>query len=140
MRGFRRHARDTRGWIPPARYVTGERFVRKVKGTRVTARKVIGVLGGVGREAPANLCLNILRYSQDQCDAVEDSDYPPVTGTSPSRGCRSRLDQNVTPSVAAPPTSLSLPATATSMRTTRNGDRPIPMEAISRLSPAVLTR
>lgn len=41
-------------------------------------RKVIGVLGGMGPEASANLHMKILRYSQDHYGAVQDSDYPPV--------------------------------------------------------------
>lgn len=44
----------------------------------MTPREVIGVLGGMGPEASANLYTKIIRYAQDRYDAVQDSDYPPV--------------------------------------------------------------
>lgn len=44
----------------------------------MTARRVIGVLGGMGPEASANLYIRIIRYTQDRYGAVQDSDYPPI--------------------------------------------------------------
>lgn len=58
--------------------IGGNPPVQPVKGLDMATRRVIGVLGGMGPEASANLYLKILRYSQDHYDAVQDSDYPPV--------------------------------------------------------------
>jgi len=44
----------------------------------MTERGVIGVLGGMGPEASANLYIRIIRYTQDRYGAVQDSDYPPI--------------------------------------------------------------
>jgi len=41
-------------------------------------RKIIGVLGGMGPVASANLYSKIIKYSQDKYGAVQDSDYPPI--------------------------------------------------------------
>lgn len=40
--------------------------------------KTIGVLGGMGPEASANLYSKIIKYSQNKYGAVQDSDYPPI--------------------------------------------------------------
>jgi aspartate racemase len=40
--------------------------------------KTIGVLGGMGPEASANLYMEIIKYSQHQYNAVQDTDYPPI--------------------------------------------------------------
>lgn len=40
--------------------------------------KSIGVLGGMGPEASANLYLKIIKYAQNEYGAVQDFDYPPV--------------------------------------------------------------
>jgi len=40
--------------------------------------KTIGVLGGMGPEASANLYSKIIKYSQHAYGAVQDSDYPPI--------------------------------------------------------------
>jgi len=41
-------------------------------------KKTIGVLGGMGPEASANLYQKIIKYSQYKYGAVQDSDYPPI--------------------------------------------------------------
>lgn len=40
--------------------------------------KTIGVLGGMGPSASANLYMKILHYAQTAYGAVQDSDYPPI--------------------------------------------------------------
>ncbi|MFH1307279.1 MAG: amino acid racemase [archaeon] len=40
--------------------------------------KTIGVLGGMGPEASANLYQKIIKYSQNKYNAIQDSDYPPI--------------------------------------------------------------
>lgn len=40
--------------------------------------KTIGVLGGMGPEASANLYSKIIKYAQHEYGAVQDSDYPPI--------------------------------------------------------------
>lgn len=40
--------------------------------------KTIGVLGGMGPGASANLYMEIIKYSQQKYGAVQDTDYPPV--------------------------------------------------------------
>ena len=40
--------------------------------------KTIGILGGMGPSASADLYLRIIKYSQQKYNAVQDSDYPPV--------------------------------------------------------------
>ncbi len=40
--------------------------------------KIIGVLGGMGPLASANLYMEIIKYSQHKYGAVQDIDYPPV--------------------------------------------------------------
>lgn len=40
--------------------------------------KTIGILGGMGPSASADLYLRIIKYSQQKYGAVQDSDYPPV--------------------------------------------------------------
>ena len=40
--------------------------------------KSIGVLGGMGPEASANLYSKIIKYAQNEYGAVQDFDYPPV--------------------------------------------------------------
>jgi aspartate racemase len=40
--------------------------------------KTIGILGGMGPSASADLYLRIIKYSQQEYNAVQDSDYPPV--------------------------------------------------------------
>lgn len=42
------------------------------------ANKTIGVLGGMGPEASANLYSKIIKYSQSEYGAVQDFDYPPI--------------------------------------------------------------
>ena len=45
-------------------------------------KKTIGILGGLGPEASANMYLKIIRYSQRELGAVQDYDYPPIVLTS----------------------------------------------------------
>jgi len=40
--------------------------------------KTIGVLGGMGPEASANLYSKIIKYAQNEYGAVQDFDYPPI--------------------------------------------------------------
>jgi len=40
--------------------------------------KTIGVLGGMGPVASANLYIKIIKYAQHEHNAVQDSDYPPI--------------------------------------------------------------
>jgi len=40
--------------------------------------KTIGVLGGMGPGASANLYMEIIKYSQQKYGAIQDTDYPPV--------------------------------------------------------------
>ncbi len=40
--------------------------------------KTIGVLGGMGPEASANLYSKIIKYAQYKYNAVQDFDYPPI--------------------------------------------------------------
>lgn len=40
--------------------------------------KTIGVLGGMGPGASANLYMEIIKYSQQKYNAVQDTDYPPI--------------------------------------------------------------
>ena len=40
--------------------------------------KTIGVLGGMGPVASANLYMKIIKYAQHKYNAVQDSDYPPI--------------------------------------------------------------
>lgn len=40
--------------------------------------KTIGVLGGMGPGASANLYMEIIKYSQNKYNAVQDIDYPPI--------------------------------------------------------------
>lgn len=40
--------------------------------------KTIGLLGGMGPEASANLYIKIIKYTQHKYGAVQDSDYPPI--------------------------------------------------------------
>jgi aspartate racemase len=40
--------------------------------------KTIGVLGGMGPEASANLYSKIIKYAQHEYGAVQDFDYPPI--------------------------------------------------------------
>ncbi len=40
--------------------------------------KTIGILGGIGPEASANLYQKMIGYTQNQYNAVQDSDYPPI--------------------------------------------------------------
>ncbi|MCR4334156.1 MAG: amino acid racemase [Patescibacteria group bacterium] len=40
--------------------------------------KTIGVLGGMGPGASANLYMEIIKYSQQKYGAIQDIDYPPV--------------------------------------------------------------
>jgi aspartate racemase len=40
--------------------------------------KTIGVLGGMGPEASANLYSKIIKYTQNKYGAVQDNDYPPI--------------------------------------------------------------
>jgi len=40
--------------------------------------KTIGILGGMGPSASADLYSRIIKYSQQKYNAVQDSDYPPV--------------------------------------------------------------
>ena len=40
--------------------------------------KTIGILGGMGPEASANLYSKMIKYSQHKYNAVQDSDYPPI--------------------------------------------------------------
>ncbi len=41
-------------------------------------RKTIGILGGMGPEASANLYIKIIKYCQRKYGAVQDRDYPPM--------------------------------------------------------------
>ena len=41
-------------------------------------KKKIGVVGGIGPEASANLYLKMIHYMQNRYNAVKDSDYPPM--------------------------------------------------------------
>jgi aspartate racemase len=41
-------------------------------------KKTIGILGGMGPEASANLYMKMIKYAQNKYNAVQDSDYPPV--------------------------------------------------------------
>lgn len=43
-----------------------------------TSKKIIGVIGGLGPEASANLYLKMIHYCQSHYNAVFDSDYPPM--------------------------------------------------------------
>lgn len=40
--------------------------------------KTIGILGGMGPEASANLYLKMIKYAQHKYGAVQDFDYPPI--------------------------------------------------------------
>ncbi len=40
--------------------------------------KIIGVLGGMGPEAYSTLYTKIIKYSQHEYQAVQDTDYPPI--------------------------------------------------------------
>ena len=40
--------------------------------------KTIGVLGGMGPGASANLYMEIIKYSQHKYNAIQDTDYPPI--------------------------------------------------------------
>ena len=40
--------------------------------------KTIGILGGMGPEASANLYSKMIKYTQHEYGAVQDSDYPPI--------------------------------------------------------------
>jgi len=40
--------------------------------------KIIGVLGGMGPSASANLYIKALQYAQIRYGAIQDSDYPPI--------------------------------------------------------------
>lgn len=40
--------------------------------------KTIGILGGMGPEASANLYSKMIKYSQNKYGAVQDFDYPPI--------------------------------------------------------------
>jgi len=40
--------------------------------------KIIGILGGMGPSASADLYYKIIKYSQQKYNAVQDTDYPPV--------------------------------------------------------------
>jgi aspartate racemase len=40
--------------------------------------KTIGILGGMGPSASADLYLRIIKYSQERYNAIQDCDYPPV--------------------------------------------------------------
>lgn len=40
--------------------------------------KTIGILGGMGPEASANLYSKIIKYTQQKYGAVQDSEYPPI--------------------------------------------------------------
>ena len=40
--------------------------------------KTIGILGGMGPEASANLYWRMIKYTQDKYNAVQDTDYPPI--------------------------------------------------------------
>ncbi len=40
--------------------------------------KTIGILGGMGPEASANLYSKMIKYTQHKYGAVQDSDYPPI--------------------------------------------------------------
>ncbi len=44
----------------------------------VRKNKTIGVLGGMGPEASANLYSKIIKYAQHEYGAVQDFDYPPI--------------------------------------------------------------
>lgn len=44
----------------------------------MSKNKTIGVLGGMGPEASANLYSKIIKYSQHEYGAVQDFDYPPI--------------------------------------------------------------
>ena len=44
----------------------------------MNAQKLIGVLGGMGPAASANLYSKIISYAQTEYGAVQDFDYPPV--------------------------------------------------------------
>lgn len=52
--------------------------VTGVKIHMVKQNKTIGVLGGMGPEASANLYTKIIKYAQQQYGAVQDFDYPPI--------------------------------------------------------------
>ncbi len=41
-------------------------------------KKTIGILGGMGPLASADLYLKIIKYSQQKYNAIQDSDYPPI--------------------------------------------------------------
>lgn len=45
---------------------------------KMKTNKSIGVLGGMGPEASANLYSKIIKYAQNEYGAVQDFDYPPV--------------------------------------------------------------
>ncbi len=40
--------------------------------------KTIGILGGMGPEASANLYIKMIKYTQHKYSAVQDYDYPPI--------------------------------------------------------------
>lgn len=44
----------------------------------VNKYKTIGILGGMGPEASANLYSRMLKYAQNEYGAVQDFDYPPI--------------------------------------------------------------
>lgn len=46
--------------------------------TQPQKKKVIGVIGGIGPEASANLYLKMIHYMQARYHAVQDADYPPM--------------------------------------------------------------
>lgn len=43
-----------------------------------TKNKTIGILGGMGPSASADLYSRIIKYSQQKYNATQDSDYPPI--------------------------------------------------------------
>lgn len=45
---------------------------------KTTPNKTIGILGGMGPVASANLYHHIISYSQNEYGAVQDNEYPPV--------------------------------------------------------------
>lgn len=46
--------------------------------TETNEKKVIGVIGGIGPEASANLYIKMIHYMQKKYNAVQDADYPPM--------------------------------------------------------------
>ena len=44
----------------------------------IDRNKTIGVLGGMGPEASSTLYRKIIKYSQNEYNAIQDCDYPPI--------------------------------------------------------------